>query len=345
MTRRELIEHYRKFDEDELFYRDYYQSDRSDAAIREIAEKLRKDKAQGLDVWIPELDMHGKELLAELLIGASNGNVSVRKHTRYNPLFVHSHSFFELIYVLTGFCMNTIEDRPIRMEKGDLCIIAPGMPHALGVFDDDSIVLNILVRKTTFRETFFDVFQKDAELSDFFYQNYYSEKQSKFICFHTAGNQELETLLDILFSESVCKEEYSSKVMENLMRAIFCVMLRMTPEKIFVRKLSEGQQNREQILRYIQTHYTDITFEELVEHFHLSESSLRRFFRQDVGRSFVELVREIRLQKACMLLQNTEMQVSDIAAQVGYESEGYFYRLFKNQYGVTPLEYRTQNGG
>ena len=155
MTRRELIEHYRKFDEDELFYRDYYQSDRSDAAIREIAEKLRKDKAQGLDVWIPELDMHGKELLAELLIGAGNGNVSVRKHTRYNPLFVHSHSFFELIYVLTGFCMNTIEDRPIRMEKGDLCIIAPGMSHALGVFDDDSIVLNILVRKTTFRETFF----------------------------------------------------------------------------------------------------------------------------------------------------------------------------------------------
>ena len=46
-----------------------------------------------------------------------------------------------------------------------------------------------------------------------------------------------------------------------------------------------------------------------------------------------------------MLLQNTEMQVSDIAAQVGYESEGYFYRLFKNQYGVTPLEYRKQNGG
>ena len=77
----------------------------------------------------------------------------------------------------------------------------------------------------------------------------------------------------------------------------------------------------------------------------MSESSLRRFFRQDVGRSFVELVREIRLQKACMLLQNTEMQVSDIAAQVGYESEGYFYRLFKNQYGVTPLEYRKQNGG
>lgn len=56
MTRRELIEHYRKFDEDELFYRDYYQSDRSDAAIREIAEKLRKDKVRawmyGFRSWI-----------------------------------------------------------------------------------------------------------------------------------------------------------------------------------------------------------------------------------------------------------------------------------------------------
>lgn len=339
MTRTELLEHYRKFDEKELFYRAYYYSGRTEAAIRELSESLKRDEMKQMNVWIPELNMQGYGFLAELMIGAEGSNVSVRKHTRYNPLFLHQHAFFELIYVLEGHCVNTIAESPISMETGDLCIIAPEMQHSLGVFDDETIVLNVLIRKSTFRETFFDIFQQDVELSNFFYQNYYTGKTSKFICYHTAGNTELETLLDVLFSESIQREDFSSCVMENLLRAIFCVMFRMPPERIALVR-SEAEQIQEAVLRYLQAHYTHICFEDLAEHFHLSESSLRRILRQATGHSFVELVRDIRLQKACMLLRNTELQVGDIAAQVGYESEEYFYRLFKKQYGMTPISYR-----
>lgn len=293
-------------------------------------------------MWLPELDMHGADFLPELMIGRRDRNVAVKKHTRYNPLFVHAHSYFELIYVFEGECKNTIENHPIYMKTGDICIIAPGIRHSLGVFDDNTVVLNVLIRKSTFQENFFDVFQEDAALSKFFYKVYYSNVKDRFMCFHTAGNYELESLLDIMFSESIKEAPYMSRVMENLLRAAFCVMLRISPEEISLRQTSFSEQSVEEILRYIQINYAEITFHDLAEHFHSSESNLRRVLHNSVGQSFVNIVRQIRLQKACMLLENSNMQIGDIAIQVGYKSEEYFYRVFRKEYHMTPLEYRNR---
>lgn len=342
MTRNELLEYYSQFDDDELFYRDYYHA-AGEEAIYEITNRLKNDPVQSLEVWIPEIDLKDGTCLSELMLGTQNDNVSVRKHSRYNPLFCHTHTFFELVYVLSGHCENMIAGHVVRMGEGDLCIIAPGMYHSLGVFDDHSIVLNILIKKSTFQETFFDVFQKEAELSDFFYQNYYFNSPDNVICFHTKGDTELETLLYILFGESIRRLDYCPRIMENLMRAIFCVMFRQQPDKIYLPKSSDEVQKQDAIIRYIQTHYADVSMSDLVEEFHLSESSIRRILRK-AQRSLVEFVREIRLQKACMLLKNTELQVNDIALNVGYQSDEYFYRLFHDAYGMTPLEYRKKYG-
>lgn len=341
MTREELIEYYSRFDDDELFYRDYYHAAGSEA-IYEIAARLKRDPLQALDVWIPEIGVQDGTCLSELMLGSQN-NVSVRKHSRYNPLFSHMHAFFEIIYVLSGQCENVVAGTPIHMKEGDICILAPGMYHSLGVFDDTSIVLNILVRKSTFQETFFDVFQKKAALSDFFYQNYYFGKLDNVICFPTEGDTELETLLYILFSESIRRQDYYPHVMESLMRTIFYVMFRHEPDKMYLQTNSDEIQKQEAIIRYIQMHYSDITMADLVEEFHLSESSIRRALRKTVQKNLVDFVREIRLQKACVLLVNTELQVNDIALTVGYQSDEYFYRLFHEKYGMTPLEYRKEN--
>lgn len=342
MTRKELIAYYSPLDEDERFYRDYYHAAGSEA-VYEIAARLQKNPQLMVNVWIPEIGLRDGAVLSELMLGSSNNNVSVWKHSRYNPLFCHTHAFFEIIYVLTGQCVNTVADSTIRMQEGDICIIAPGMYHSLGVFDDTSIVLNIIVRKSTFQETFLDVFREEAELSDFFYQNYYFGRVDNVICFPAEDDRELETLLYILVSESIQQKNYCACTMENLLRAIFCVMFRHEPNRIYLKISPDETQMQQAVIRYIQLHYADITMADLVRTFHLSESSIRRILRKSVQKSLVDFVREIRLQKACMLLKNTELQINDIALDVGYQSDEYFYRLFRDAYGMTPLEYRKQN--
>lgn len=53
-------------------------------------------------------------------------------------------------------------------------------------------------------------------------------------------------------------------------------------------------------------------------------------------------MQEKRLAQAAFLLKNTDRNVDDIAGAVGYENMGYFHRLFKDVFGVSPRHYRMQ---
>lgn len=77
-------------------------------------------------------------------------DVSVVRHQRYLSLVPHSHEFIEMAVVFKGQCMNEVDGRKIAMSEGDICLIAPGAMHTLEVFDDSTIVMNYLMRTSTF---------------------------------------------------------------------------------------------------------------------------------------------------------------------------------------------------
>jgi AraC-like DNA-binding protein len=54
------------------------------------------------------------------------------------------------------------------------------------------------------------------------------------------------------------------------------------------------------------------------------------------------MVQELRLRQAKLLLENTTFQINHIADEVGYTNFNHFYKKFKEQYHVTPAEYRKQ---
>ena len=62
--------------------------------------------------------------------------------------------------------------------------------------------------------------------------------------------------------------------------------------------------------------------------------------KQKTGYTFQKLLQRKRFQKAVYLLVETELTVEDIALEVGYENQSYFYRQFQKRYGMTPKKYR-----
>ena len=56
-----------------------------------------------------------------------------------------------------------------------------------------------------------------------------------------------------------------------------------------------------------------------------------------------EIVREIRLKHACTLLVSTNINMSELAINVGFMTAENFINIFKEKYGMTPLEYRMKN--
>ena len=83
-----------------------------------------------------------------------------------------------------------------------------------------------------------------------------------------------------------------------------------------------------------------ITLKDVSKSIFLSEKQISRIIEKEYGCTFSELLTEKRLAIAEVLLKTTDMNISDIDAQTFYGTESYFYTVFKNKYGVSPLKYR-----
>ena len=94
---------------------------------------------------------------------------------------------------------------------------------------------------------------------------------------------------------------------------------------------------------YISAHYNEsITLSDLSAELYLCTKQISRIIRRAYHCSLSELVNRKRLAVACMLLKYTNLPISEIAANVGYGHENYFFTLFRRAYGVSPRAYRRE---
>ncbi|RED89392.1 iron complex transport system substrate-binding protein [Cohnella phaseoli] len=99
-------------------------------------------------------------------------------------------------------------------------------------------------------------------------------------------------------------------------------------------------------LRYIHEHYADaVTMEQLAELLGCSSSYMYRLFKAEIGKSPNEIIIGIRMEHAKRRLLTTKLNLRDIALSVGYSDVYYFSRLFKKQFGVSPLQFRRREYG
>ncbi len=93
--------------------------------------------------------------------------------------------------------------------------------------------------------------------------------------------------------------------------------------------------------QYIKEHYHEpLSLDLLAEKAFRTPHYLSSIFIQEKGIGINKYIKNVRMEKARELLKGTNMKISDICEQVGYGSVSYFCRSFRNEYGVTPEQYR-----
>lgn len=99
------------------------------------------------------------------------------------------------------------------------------------------------------------------------------------------------------------------------------------------------------VIQYIYEHYTDsISLDILSENVNMDSSYLSRLFKKEMGINISCFIKNIRMEKAKYLLENTNEKVNNISMMVGYNKLSYFCRSFREYYGISPEKHRT-NGG
>lgn len=92
---------------------------------------------------------------------------------------------------------------------------------------------------------------------------------------------------------------------------------------------------------YIHAHLNEpISRKDICQELYISESQLSKAFNKEIGKSISEYITQERLVKAQMLLAETNMSITDICMETGFNYSAYFTRIFKEAEGMTPNQYR-----
>ena len=121
--------------------------------------------------------------------------------------------------------------------------------------------------------------------------------------------------------------------------------LRHVAESIFSLKNQSVEKQTEdvvnQVKKYIVEHLDgDTSLYNLAEKVHFSQEYLLRIFKKKEGITILQYINDLKLAAAKQLLTDSELQVREIADRLGFASQGYFGRFFRNKTGLTPNAYR-----
>jgi YesN/AraC family two-component response regulator len=95
------------------------------------------------------------------------------------------------------------------------------------------------------------------------------------------------------------------------------------------------------LAKYVLEHYKEeLSLQSIAARFKCNAAYVGQVFKRDIGTTFGEYLRQVRINKAQELLRDTQLSAADIAAQVGIGNVSYFFSLFKKHVGQSPSDYR-----
>lgn len=276
------------------------------------------------------------------------GEVNVITNARYCPAFLHKLEFIKIIYVFRGSCRFYIDGKWLRMTEGNACIVAPEVEQTVFSCADEDIVLNLLIRRSTFAESFWDLLEtKDGGvIADFFWKMLYHKPGGEVLLFSSRPDVLLEESVMELYEEALLQPVKSRLVMKSMMMSIFAYILRWD-EKDVVRLKKKGDKGEyllAKYLLYMKANLESVSLASLAREFYVSEGYLSRYFHRETGSTFSHLLMEMKMKRAAELLLKTECSIEKIVALIGYTDQSNFFRKFKAIYGMTPLVYRKKQG-
>ncbi len=130
----------------------------------------------------------------------------------------------------------------------------------------------------------------------------------------------------------------SMQSMKTLMRQILGIMM----DELEASPVDRHIEIVDEVCSIIQQNYGQIiSIDALAELIFLSPNYLRTIFKDITGKTLLEYITQVRMDNACILLQETNLRVHEIARRVGYDSPSYFGSVFFKRTGLTPNQYRT----
>jgi two-component system response regulator YesN len=117
--------------------------------------------------------------------------------------------------------------------------------------------------------------------------------------------------------------------------------------KNFLIKIEESKQKElngliSKAIEYINGNYhKNISLDDVAKEINMSYHYFSKFFKDSIGKNFVDYLTELRIDKAKEFLKDTTISIKEVCYKIGYSDPNYFSKIFKKVTGMTPTEFRT----
>ena len=266
--------------------------------------------------------------------------IQVRPHTRFVHFPKHTHNYIEMIYMCQGSTTHILNGNEIVLEQGDLLFLNQNAVQEILPAGEDDIAVNFIVLPEFLDTAFSMMGDEENQLRDFLVGALCGrDGETSWMYFHVADILPIQNLIEnmvwTIFYDSSNKRSCTQITMGLLFLQLLNYM-----DKMETGGTKYDSEITAAVLSYINGHYKNGTLSELSEQMGYDVYWLSREIRRRTGRTYKELLQEKRMQQAVYLLANSEIPVTDIIESIGYDNTSYFYRKFREKYGMSPKEYR-----
>jgi len=249
----------------------------------------------------------------------------------------HWHYDYELILVLKGSLIVNASPKISVLRSGDIILLNSKAVHELQCTTEENLCLFIQINENLFKDS------KDDNKSYYFYLNSaLKDKRPK------NGYMSYATIAAKIGLENQKEEISNSYRVKALIYMFIADLFEYALYDVYQRAVDlKKVEHTELLMRIIdfikQNCKKDTVLDELNERLGVSEKSVYRFLKRNIGMSPKDLVLSSKIEASKYMLKFSNKSISFIADDCGFYSESTFYRAFKKELGVTPAEYR-KNG-
>ena len=252
----------------------------------------------------------------------------------------HVHPEYELIHVVQGRGYRIVGDNISRLSPGDLVMVGPGLPHIWQdehIAEKQSTVHFLLIQ---FQERILGEALLGLSAMEPVRRLLHQAKRG----LHIVGKTRVRV-------STMMKDMANVEGMERIVKflQILTVLAASNDCKPiasvgFVSDASLFDQERiDRVFQFLNAKFSEpVRVSDVARTLNLSEGAFSRFFRIHTGKTFPEFINELRIGRACVLLQENNLNVTEVAYESGFTNLSNFNRQFLKLKGLSPRRFRLE---
>ena len=232
----------------------------------------------------------------------------------------HFHRHIELVYVIDGESYANADRKNYKLNKGDMFFAFPNQIHYYNTVLSGKYLLIIFSPDILYG------------LNDILFDNIPNT--------NVISTENCPDLLNLSIEISKKGLEYEDTLKVGILNQLIATIL---PHLTLKTRIKTGNTTLQEVLNFCSSNFSnDITLEDIADALHISKFHISHLLNNKLGINFNSYINNLRINRACDMLEDTEIKISDISEDVGFGSIRSFNRAFKDTMNITPLEYRSQ---